>query len=61
MRLRRDFHGKESNADLLVMGTLEHRQIPGFFIGNTAEKTLAAVDCSVLAVKPGSFRTPVRV
>ena len=49
------------SADLIVLGTVGRTGVPGFFIGNTAEKTLAAVDCSVLAVKPGSFRTPVRV
>jgi nucleotide-binding universal stress UspA family protein len=52
---------REAQAQLIVMGTVARTGIPGFFIGNTAEKTLAAVDCSVLAVKPGSFRTPVRV
>jgi nucleotide-binding universal stress UspA family protein len=51
---------REAQAQLIVMGTVARTGIPGFFIGNTAEKTLAAVDCSVLAVKPRSFQTPVQ-
>ena len=46
-------------ADLLIMGTVARTGIPGFFIGNTAEKTLSRVDCSVLTVKPSAFSTPV--
>lgn len=46
-------------AELVVMGTLARTGIPGFVIGNTAEKILAELDCSVLAVKPKSFSTPV--
>jgi len=49
----------KKSADLLVMGTVARTGIPGFFIGNTAEKTLSKVDCSVLTVKPGAFLTPV--
>ena len=45
---------------LTVMGTVARTGIPGFFIGNTAEEILSAIDCSVLAVKPGSFSTPVQ-
>lgn len=50
---------QENDVELIVMGTVARTGIPGFFIGNTAEKTLAAVDCSVLAVKPKAFSTPV--
>lgn len=46
--------------ELIVMGTVARTGIPGFFIGNTAEKTIARVDCSVLAVKPKAFSTPVK-
>ena len=51
---------KESGAELIVMGTLSRTGIAGLFIGNTAEKTLNSVDCSVLTVKPGSFVSPVK-
>jgi nucleotide-binding universal stress UspA family protein len=52
---------RKKRVELIVMGTVARTGIPGFFIGNTAEKTLAAVDCSVLAVKPAAFSTPVRI
>ncbi len=50
---------KEKDIDLIVMGTLSRAGIPGLFIGNTAEKILYRVDCSVLAVKPEGFVSPV--
>ena len=52
---------KKERVELVVMGTVARTGIPGFIIGNTAEKMLAALDCSVLAVKPKGFKTPVRV
>jgi len=52
---------KRKKAELIVMGTVVRTGIPGFFIGNTAEKTLSSVNCSVLAVKPISFITPVDI
>lgn len=48
-------------VDLLVLGTICRTGIPGFFIGNTAEKILDEVDCSVLTVKPESFVSPVKL
>lgn len=50
---------QKKRVELIVMGTVARTGLPGFIIGNTAEKALTAVDCSVLAVKPGSFVTPV--
>jgi universal stress protein E len=38
--------------DLLVMGSVGRRGIPGFLIGNTAERVLPRLPCSVLVVKP---------
>jgi len=46
-------------ADLVVMGTVVRTGIPGFIIGNTAEAILDQLRCSVLAVKPPGFATPV--
>ena len=51
----------EKRIDLIVMGTVCRTGIAGFFIGNTAEKVLSQVDCSVLTVKPDGFVTPVRL
>lgn len=45
--------------DLLVIGTVGRTGIAGFFIGNTAEKVLPEVDCSILARKPSGFRSPL--
>lgn len=47
------------NIDLIVMGTVGRVGIPGLFIGNTAESILEQVKCSVLAIKPQGFKTPV--
>lgn len=49
----------ELGAELIVMGTLGRVGIPGLFIGNTAETILRQIDCSVLAVKPSGFVSPV--
>jgi len=45
--------------DLLVMGTVCRTGLSGFFIGNTAEEVLSAVNSSVLTVKPEGFVSPV--
>ena len=50
---------KKMQADLVVMGTVGRTGIPGFLMGNTAETILTQLDCSVLAVKPPGFTTPV--
>jgi len=52
---------KGLDVDLVVMGTVARTGIPGLFIGNTAEEILQQIECSVLAVKPQSFVTPVTV
>ncbi|MGB2909072.1 MAG: universal stress protein [Anaerolineales bacterium] len=49
------------DVELIVMGTLSRSGVAGFFIGNTAEKVLRQVDCSVLTVKPEGFITPVKL
>ena len=46
-------------VDVVVMGTLARAGIAGFFIGNTAERVLRKLPCSVLAVKPDGFVCPV--
>ena len=51
---------KKTRAELVVMGTVARTGIPGFLIGNTAERILHELDCSVLTVKPRGFATPIR-
>jgi nucleotide-binding universal stress UspA family protein len=50
---------RQLEADLIVMGTVARTGIPGFIMGNTAEAILNQIDCSVLAIKPPGFVTPV--
>jgi universal stress protein E len=50
---------KEIKADLVVLGTVARTGLSGFFMGNTAETILNQLDCSVLAIKPPEFVTPV--
>jgi universal stress protein E len=50
---------EEINPATIVMGTLARSGIPGYIVGNTAERVLVDVDRSVLAVKPDGFVTPV--
>ncbi|MEZ6115179.1 MAG: universal stress protein [Pirellulaceae bacterium] len=52
---------QQHDIDLLAMGTVGRTGIPGFIIGNTAERLLPQLPCSVLAVKPADFKTPVSV
>lgn len=46
-------------VDLIVMGTVGRTGLAGFVMGNTAETILRAVRCSVIAVKPEGFESPV--
>jgi nucleotide-binding universal stress UspA family protein len=48
-------------VDLIVMGTVCRSGVAGLLIGNTAEKVLRQVYCSVLTVKPDGFITPVKL
>lgn len=50
---------KNINCDLIVMGTVGRSGISGFIMGNTAETILNQIECSVLAIKPPGFTTPV--
>ena len=43
---------RRERADLLVVGMFSRRGLGGWLIGNTAEKILNQVKCSVLLVKP---------
>lgn len=48
----------EINVDLIVMGTLS-RHARGMLMGNTAENILNNIYCSILAVKPEGFVSPL--
>lgn len=49
----------EVEADLMVMGTVCRTGIAGFLIGNTAETVIPDASCSLLALKPEGFVSPV--
>ncbi len=51
----------ELQADIVVMGTIARTGISGLIIGNTAEAILDQLECSVLAIKPPGFSTPVKL
>ncbi len=44
---------------VVVMGTVARKGIAGLIVGNTAERVLATIDASLLAVKPPWFVSPV--
>jgi universal stress protein E len=52
---------REYHIDLLVMGVQGRAGVPGIMIGNTAERVLPEVTCSILALKPPGFHCPVRL
>lgn len=51
---------KERGIDILVMGTVARVGIPGFIFGNTAENIMQELSCSVMALKPQGFVSPVK-
>lgn len=51
---------RRHRINLLVMGTVGRTGLSGLLIGNTAESILDQVRCSVIAVKPSGFVTPIR-
>ncbi|MDK9762493.1 universal stress protein [Vibrio sp. D420a] len=50
----------EIEIDVLVMGTLARTGISGFVIGNTAENVLQSINCSLVALKPEGFVSPIK-
>lgn len=46
-------------VDILVMGSVARTGITGFFIGNTAENIAEELGCSLLALKPAGFVSPI--
>jgi universal stress protein E len=45
--------------DLLVMGSLSRGGRAGVMVGETAERLLDRLDCSMLTIKPDDFESPV--
>ena len=51
---------KEHEIDILVMGTVARTGIPGWIMGNTSERIVQNLTCSLLALKPNGFVSPVK-
>ena len=47
------------DPDLVVMGTIARGGVAGLLVGNTAERLLGRLDCSLLTIKPADFVCPV--
>lgn len=52
---------RQHEIDLVVMGTISRTGIPGLMIGNTAERLLPYLECSILAIKPEGFASPIQL
>jgi nucleotide-binding universal stress UspA family protein len=53
------FLAEKHDITLLVMGTVGRTGVPGLIMGSNAERILDQVRCSVIAVKPEGFVSPV--
>lgn len=51
---------EEHGVDILVMGTVARTGVHNLLIGNTAESILRRLGCSLLALKPEGFVSPVK-
>lgn len=50
---------RDLDVDLVIMGTMARTGIAGFFMGNTAEAIIDQLHCSLLALKPAGYVTPI--
>ncbi|MBC7965063.1 MAG: universal stress protein [Fuerstia sp.] len=50
---------EQESIDLLIMGTIGRAGIRGVLTGNSVERLLPRLQCSLLAVKPDDFQCPV--
>jgi len=46
--------------DILTMGTIARTGIKGLIMGNTAENVLQSIQCSLVALKPDGFESPIK-
>jgi len=47
-------------VDIMVMGTVARTGMAGFVIGNTAENVIEKLGCSLLALKPRGYVSPIK-
>lgn len=48
-----------NDIDVVIMGTVSRTGIAGLVMGNTAERMLDKIECSVITLKPDDFESPV--
>ncbi|USD67262.1 universal stress protein [Vibrio sp. SCSIO 43136] len=51
---------EQHDIDVLVMGTIARTGIAGLVIGNTAENVFQSIHCSLVALKPQGFESPIK-
>lgn len=49
----------DNNIDIAILGSVARSGVKGFVIGNTAETIINQIDCSIMAVKPDGFISPL--
>jgi nucleotide-binding universal stress UspA family protein len=52
---------ESAGIDILVMGTIARTGVAGLLIGNTAENVLRRLPCSLVALKPAGFVSPIKI
>jgi universal stress protein E len=52
---------EKNNIDLVIMGTIARSGLAGILTGNTAERLLPRLQCSLLALKPDDFLCPIQI
>ncbi|MCQ1059319.1 universal stress protein [Photobacterium sp. ZSDE20] len=52
-------YASAKGVDVVILGSLSRTGIAGFLMGNTAESMINQLSCSVLTLKPDSFKSPV--
>lgn len=52
---------ERAGVDVLVMGTIARTGVAGLLIGNTAENVLRRLPCSLVALKPAGFVSPIKI
>ena len=52
---------KSEAVDLIILGTVAKSGVTGIVTGSCAEEILNQIECSVLALKPSSFVSPVQL
>lgn len=53
-------YAAEQKMDVVVMGSVARTGIPGLLVGNTAERIVANLENSILAIKPEGYVSPVK-